>query len=61
MGQLEMIRTYRPQQRTEQHSSGEISRKICNFESPSLATRMELGFPKKLLTFSRQYENRGYG
>lgn len=61
MGQPEMIRTYRPRQRTEQHSPCEIKWTICNFESPSLAARMKLGFPQKLLNFSRQYGNRGYG
>jgi hypothetical protein len=46
-----MIRTYRPRQRTEQYTSDEIGRKICNFESPSLATRMVARFSQKLLTF----------
>jgi hypothetical protein len=32
-----------------------------HFESPPLETRMNHGFPQKLLTFSRQYGNGDYG
>lgn len=54
-----MIRAYGPQQRTEQHSSGDIKWKIRNFKSPPLQTRMNHGSPQKLLTFLRQYGNEG--
>ena len=42
-------------------SSRSPAKIICWFESLPLTTRKKLWFSQKILTFSRQYGNEGYG